>query len=239
MASSQSTGSENYAGSDNLEVMLEAVNYNNYLRSLIREHRGSAARVLDFGAGIGTFTDAAGLSPSAISCVEPDLAAQQILRDKGYQVYADLAEVDDTFDYIFTLNVLEHIEDDAAAARQLYDLLEPGGVLFAYVPAFNAIRTSMDDLVGHHRRYTRDSLQHICLQAGFVTETLRYTDFIGYFASLFFKLMDTFKDAPDGRINTGMLKLYDRVVFPLSRLLSKPFAHWLGKNVYIVAQKPA
>ena len=44
-----------YTGSDNLEVMTEAVNYNRFLTDSVLEHVTGDARVLDFGAGAGTY----------------------------------------------------------------------------------------------------------------------------------------------------------------------------------------
>lgn len=230
--------SADYTGSENLEVMLEADRYNSFLRALVRLHAGEAVTVLDFGAGIGTFTSAVNVPPDRVSCVEPDDKARALLRASGYHVYADIEEISDQFDYIFSLNVLEHIEDDAQAAAQLLKRLKPGGTLFIYVPAFNHLRSSMDDLVGHHRRYTRRSLGALLTTSGFETNKLVYTDFLGYFATLFFKLLESFKGEPDGKINRPLLLIYDRVIFPVSRLLSVPFSRFLGKNVYAVARRP-
>lgn len=230
--------SDSYTGSDNLEVMLDAKNYNRYLKQLVREFSGAPGRVLDFGAGTGTFTDALNADDWEIHCVEPDRDAQAQLRAKGYTVYASLDDIGDVeFDYIFTLNVLEHIEDDLDATIDLFRKLVPNGRLFAYVPAFNHLRTSMDDLVGHHRRYTRATLKHLILRAGFTMERLEYTDFLGYFATLVFKTMDLFKKEPDGLINRPLLIAYDRVAFPVSRLLSVLVKYLLGKNVFVVARK--
>ncbi|MDA0979177.1 MAG: methyltransferase domain-containing protein [Proteobacteria bacterium] len=231
--------SEQYTGSENLEVMLDAVNYNGYLRQLVREHAADSRTALDFGAGIGTFTTAIDLPAGEIVCVEPDRRARQQLSDQGYQVVANIEEVSRRdLDYIFSLNVLEHIEDDAAAMEAIFRRLRPGGRLFIYVPAFDHLRTSMDDLVGHYRRYTRRSLTQVVAGAGFVVEKSAYTDFLGYFATLLFSLMDRFRSSPDGRLSKPLLIFYDRVCFPFSRLLSVIFQRLAGKNVYIVARKP-
>ena len=230
--------SSQYTGSENLEVMLEADRYNSFLRGLVNTYAAGAVTVLDFGAGIGTFTQAVSVPPDRISCVEPDDAARAQLRASGYNTYADIEEIDDQFDYIFSLNVLEHIEDDGAAVRQILDRLKPGATLFVYVPAFNFLRSGMDDLVGHHRRYTRQSLATVLEAAGFEIDKLVYTDFLGYFATLIFKVLERFKGEPDGKINRPLLLIYDRVIFPVSRLLSIPFSGLLGKNVYAVAKRP-
>ncbi|MBO6657338.1 MAG: methyltransferase domain-containing protein [Pseudomonadales bacterium] len=230
--------SESYTGSDNLEVMLEARNYNHFLKKLVRDYAHGAETALDFGAGIGTFTEAIPLTADRIFCVEPDHRAQAILRSQGYQVASSIGELGDkSFDYIFTLNVLEHIENDHQIAKDLFDRLNPGQRILVFVPAFNHLRTSMDELVGHHRRYTRNSLKAVLTDAGFTVSEVAYTDFLGYFATWLYRFLDLFKKAPSGTINRPLLITYDRVIFPISRLLSIPFARFMGKNVFAVAEK--
>ena len=137
--------------------------------------------------------------------------------------------------YVFSLNVLEHIEDDAAALGDLFRVLRPGGRLFVYVPAFNSLFTSMDAHVGHHRRYRLRELVHMIRGAGFLVEKSAYTDALGFFATLAYKLFDKPEPAP---LNPKLVRFYDRLIFPLSRLFSIPLAKVLGKNVYVVARKP-
>ncbi len=231
-------GAEDYSGSENLEVMLDAVNYNNYLKSLVREHADDSTHSLDFGAGIGTFSDSLAVDPATMSCVEPDVAAQEVLRTAGYQVYTDVSEIPSgSLTYIFSLNVLEHIEDDAAMVGALRNALQPGGSIFVYVPAFNVLRTSMDDVVGHHRRYNRRQLINLFAHAGFKVEKAAYTDPAGYFAALAVKFMELFQSEPSGQLNRNLVIAYDRVAFPISRLMAVLFGRLFGKNVYIHARK--
>ena len=226
-----------FSGGENLAIMQEARNYNAYLRSLVIRYAGNADSALDFGAGIGTFSDSLGIAPQRVFCVEPDGAAREVLSQKGYSAVADLAQLDDQcVPYAFTLNVLEHIEDDAAIVAELFRVLQPGGRLFVYVPAFNVLYTSMDALVGHHRRYRRNGLASLLEGAGFVIEKTAYTDVLGFFATLAYKVVDRRKD---GALNARSVRLYDRLVFPASRILSTVFASLLGKNLYIVASRPA
>ena len=57
------------------------------------------------------------------------------------------------FDAIVILNVLEHIEDDVAAMKQLHRLLKPGGVVIAEVPAGPNLYDAYDEALRHFRRY--------------------------------------------------------------------------------------
>src|SRR3979411_1354841 len=64
-----------------------------------------------------------------------------------------------TYDAMVLLNVLEHIEDDAAAARHIARMLKPGGVAVIEVPAGPELFDDYDRELKHFRRYT---LQNIC-----------------------------------------------------------------------------
>ena len=226
-----------HSGGENLEVMQEAVRYNRYLRNLVKRNAGGAETALDFGAGIGTFSNSVDLPPARVHCVEPDATAREVLSEQGYRAHADLSDVGDgAIQYVFSLNVLEHIEDDAAALANLHRILEPGGRLFLYLPAFDLLFTSMDAHVGHHRRYRLSGIEKLLLQAGFEVEKKAYADALGFIATLAFKLFDGAEPAP---LNPRIVRLYDRYCFPLSRLLSVPFARVLGKNLYVVARRPA
>ena len=228
--------SHKYSGGENLEVMREAENYNRFLRNLIRRFAGDPRTALDFGAGIGTFSSSLHIPPGQVHCVEPDASARQMLASNGHIPHENLSAVDDAgIDYLFTLNVLEHIEDDAAALLDMYRVLAPGGRLFVYVPAFMLLFTSMDSHVGHHRRYRLAQLQQLVTDAGFVMERKAYTDALGFFATLVYKIFDKPEPAP---LNPGLVRFYDRFIFPLSRILSVPLARILGKNLYIVAARP-
>jgi SAM-dependent methyltransferase len=223
-----------YTGVDNLEVMQEAVNYNRYLLNTVHEHAPPGAKILDFGAGSGQFAGpllARGLNVTAL---EPDQLLQQRLRAQGLPVIGSLEEAPEaTFDYIYTLNVLEHIQDDAAALRNLHARLTARGKLLVYVPAFPVLYTSMDAKVGHVRRYTRDTLLSRVAAAGFHVEHIAYADSIGFFATLLFKLAGN----SSGNVSLAALKLYDRAIFPLSRALDLITRRWFGKNLLLVATR--
>ncbi|MFQ5609921.1 MAG: methyltransferase domain-containing protein [Woeseiaceae bacterium] len=223
-------------GGENLEVMSGARNYNGFLRSLVRRYSGGADTALDYGAGIGTFSDSLDVPAHFMHCVEPDSRSRTVLRDKGFKAHADIADLhDQSVPYAFTLNVLEHIDDDAAALAELYRVLTPGGRLFVYVPAFDVLFTSMDRHVGHLRRYRLPLLESRVRDAGFRIEKSAYADALGFIATLFLKLFDKPEPAP---LNPGLVFFYDRVCFPLSRLLSVPMAKIAGKNAFVVANKP-
>jgi SAM-dependent methyltransferase len=66
---------------------------------------------------------------------------------------------DDAFDVVCALDVIEHIDDDRAAARELWRICKPGGLLVVTVPAYEWLWGEHDDINDHKRRYTRRQLQ--------------------------------------------------------------------------------
>jgi SAM-dependent methyltransferase len=225
---------EAYTGVDNLEVMQEAVNYNRYLLEMVLRHAPLKGKVLDFGAGSGQFAAPLSARGLDITAVEPDRVLQQRLLARGLRVAGSADELPAaSFDYIYTLNVLEHIENDSAALRSLHAKLTTNGKLLIYVPAFQVLYTSMDAKVGHVRRYTRHSLMDRVSGAGFSVERIAYVDAIGYFATLLFKLIGN----KEGDVNLAALKLYDRAVFPLSRTIDLLTQRWFGKNLLLTCRK--
>ncbi len=76
-------------------------------------------------------------------------------------------------DTIVCLNVLEHLEDDAAVLAGLRDLLPPGGRLVLQVPNYPALFGSLDETYGHFRRYDRAGLSARLTQAGLRMVALR------------------------------------------------------------------
>lgn len=223
---------EGYSGVDNLEVMSEAENYNRYLLDLVHRHAPPGQRVLDFGAGGGQFAEPLAQLGLDITALEPDEGLRRRILGRGVAAVPGPEDLADRhFGYIYTLNVLEHIPDDVAALRQLRTKLAPGGTLLVYVPAFQVLYTGMDAKVGHVRRYTRGSLTAAVRAAGFTIDRCNYVDSLGFFATLLFKLLGN----SSGDINRTALRLYDRAIFPLSRLVDTVTRRWFGKNLLLIA----
>lgn len=224
-----------YTGTDNLEAMADAVNYNRYLLDLIRAEVRSDTRILDLGAGIGTFAHELHAQGYDITCFEPDEEQAGHIQSIGIPVERDLHKLQDKkFDFVYSLNVLEHIQKDQAAVREWFDLLRPGGRMLIYVPAFQCLYSSMDRKVGHFRRYTRRSLEKLVAEIDARLIKSRYADSIGFAASIAYK----FSGNESGDIDRRSLRIFDRYVFPVSRILDRALGAVLGKNAYVLFEKP-
>jgi len=75
-------------------------------------------------------------------------------------------------DTVICLNVLEHIEDDLEALRNIRCMLQDGGRAVILVPSGQSIFNSLDEELGHFRRYSEDQLRERMAAAGFDVETV-------------------------------------------------------------------
>ena len=76
-------------------------------------------------------------------------------------------------DLVVAFDVLEHIEDDKAAVRGVFEALRPGGRFLVAVPADPALWSAHDEAVGHVRRYTRQTLHDLLAGGGFEVGRMR------------------------------------------------------------------
>ena len=75
-------------------------------------------------------------------------------------------------DTVVCLNVLEHIEDDAATLKSIRTLLEPGGRLILLVPNDPKAYGTIDKEIGHYRRYTPAHLGKLMADSGYEVEDI-------------------------------------------------------------------
>lgn len=234
-SSAQNDLNSDYAGIAELWANEAALaGYNADIVVKLSRHAPGARRVLEFGAGIGTlargWAQKTGVQPE---CLEIDTRMRQVLAERGLVCHASLASVGGDFDVIYTSNVLEHIEDDVAALTALKSHLKPGGMLAIYVPAFMALYSEFDAAIGHYRRYEKAELREKLQRAGYDIVECTYADSIGFLAWLSVK----WRKRQSVGDQSGALRVYDRYIFPVSKLLDAVgFRHLFGKNLLVIAR---
>jgi SAM-dependent methyltransferase len=77
------------------------------------------------------------------------------------------------FDTVLCLNLLEHLADPQRALEHAALALAPGGKLLTLVPQGPWLRSSLDDAVGHERRFTREALAELLRRAGLQVAEVR------------------------------------------------------------------
>jgi SAM-dependent methyltransferase len=242
--SHQTANQFNYSGHE--ELYATEVGLRSYSSHIVREFSRKMQismkqtpdwRVLEFGAGTGFLAELwqmfFKITPD---CVEIDPELISIIQKKNLKCFSDIKDVTSKYNAVYTSNVLEHIEDDQTALRDIYDVMTPNGLVGIYVPALPILFSDMDRKVGHFRRYTKRELQRKVECAGFKVVSVRYIDSVGVLASFLIKILG-FK----GKANIGSvasLRIYDVYIFPISRLIDKiGFQHVVGKNLMLIAEK--
>jgi len=134
-------------------------------------------QILDVGCGTG-HTSAGLRRFGPVVGVDLGRAALARARQRGVVVARSEASPlpvrPASFDLVVALDVLEHLEDDLAAAREIHTALAPGGLLIATVPAYRFLWSSHDVALGHRRRYRRRQLRDVLRRAGFHIERCSY-----------------------------------------------------------------
>ncbi|MGH8505184.1 MAG: class I SAM-dependent methyltransferase [Stenotrophobium sp.] len=129
--------------------------------------------VLEIGCGSGGSLPLLAKFGESVTAVEMEPIAVEEARSRGVAEVVQgklgdkLAVFDRQYDLIALFDVLEHIEDDAEALRQIRALLAPKGRLIITVPAYPFLWSQHDLVAHHHRRYTRARLLQLCRDQGY------------------------------------------------------------------------
>jgi SAM-dependent methyltransferase len=222
-----------------LEATQAARNYNAWLYGRARTYLGR--RVLDLGAGIGTFTELVADEGCDVLALEPHAPYAHLLRSGvGRRPNVEVAsktvgELLDayptTFDSAICFNVLEHIPDDASTLRAAHELLVPGGHLLLLVPAHPRLYGNVDRRIGHVRRYRREPLTELLRSVGFEIVTARYVNPVGALGWLV-----TFRLRTPKRWPRAQQRAFDTLVPVLRHLDKLPLP--VGLSVWVVARRP-
>lgn len=221
-----------------------AENYHRWICDCFRPYLGT--RLVEVGAGSGTFSEL--LLEGAVDSldlVEPSDAMYRLLEERArgfgrasvathHATFGQVAERlrDSAPDSIIYVNVLEHIADDVAELAAIRETLSPRGRVFLFVPALPCLYGAFDYQVGHYRRYTKPEVVDKCGGVGFRIVDARYFDLSGVLP-WWVKYRVLKSDA----LETRAVKLYDRWVVPVARLVEARLQPPLGKNVLLVAER--
>jgi SAM-dependent methyltransferase len=227
-----------YVGQD-LEALADIPNYQNWILSHFRPHLHG--RVLEIGAGVGTLSAMYRSNVDHATLLEPAPNLTGALRakfigDTGVTVVDrtlhDAAFADAAFDAVVLINVLEHIDDDAALLAEIRRVLVPGGYLLLFVPALQWLFGSLDTLVCHRRRYVKPQLRALVAAAGFAIHDLRYFDALGVLPWFV-----TGRVIKAREFNERAAKIYDAIGVPFGVFAERIATPPIGKNLLCIAQR--
>lgn len=229
-----------YEGRD-LEVLADMPNYYAWIMETFAPY--VSGRTIEYGAGTGTISALLAPSATALTLVEPSGNLVEVLRarfarDPVVEIKQEFLEkhvaavASASIDTIVMVNVLEHVEDDRAALTELLRVLKPGGHILIFVPALQFLMSELDRVHGHFRRYHKGDLVSKVEQAGGHTLVCRYFDVPGVLSWLLINKM-----LGSITFNPTLVRIYDRLVVPVTRLGERMIALPFGKNLILIARK--
>ena len=222
-----------------LQRMKKLRRYNQWIFLKFRPFLGR--RVLEIGSGIGNITKflldreliiATDVEPKYLALLKNtfgkykkfiiehlDISGAEMERYRSYHI-----------DSVICFNVLEHIEQDEKPLKNIFDLLEPEGRLLLLVPSHPWLYGSLDQHLGHHRRYGKRELKNKLEAVGFKIIFLTYFNRIGILGWFL-----NSKILRRKRLPSFQLRIYNFLV-PLLKL-EKFFPLPFGISLLAVAEK--
>jgi SAM-dependent methyltransferase len=224
-----------------LNIMKGAIHYRRWLFNQVEPWAGK--RIFEIGAGIGNYTEFI-TDREKVVCLElhPDAYASLKERFSGdpnvIVLHGDVADPSirslesHHFDSAICFNVLEHVDDDILALRNIWHTLEPGGRLLLIVPAVPEIMGSVDRSLGHHRRYSRTTLRNAVEASGYHLEKLHYMNSLGILGWLLNNRITKRREESPAQIS-----FYSRFIVPWLSALESLMHPPIGLSLVCVAQK--
>ncbi|MDP9339912.1 MAG: bifunctional glycosyltransferase/class I SAM-dependent methyltransferase [Acidobacteriota bacterium] len=177
-------------GSQILGRLNRAPRFTKWMADIIRPYVGK--RVLEIGAGTGNLT--AQLIPRILywsTDINPLylMYLENVGRNRPYMTvgFTDAERAESypqgqNFDTVICLNVVEHLADDHGALMNIRSALEAGGRAIILVPCCPGLYGTLDEVLGHQRRYTKESLRQLITRAGFKSESMLEFNRVGTIA---------------------------------------------------------
>lgn len=227
-----------YSGSE-LEGLASARNYYRWLLRRFSPFVG--ARVVEIGAGTGTFSELLLSLPQVerLVAIEPSennfpLLSKRLAGEARASVvkgYLEDSAPPASADSLVAVNVLEHIERDDEFLRRTWEVARPGGTLLLFVPAVPAIFGSLDRAFEHFRRYTKKTLRKRIEPAGWRIERLGYMNLPGIIP--WFVAGKVLRRTSIGR----EARLYDRLVVPIAAAIEDRVSVPIGQSLIAIGRK--
>ncbi len=223
-----------YPGAE-LDSFDKATIWRKYIYSKVKKFING--NVLEVGAGIGSFTKNYEKLVSKLTLSEIDPHNLSVIKKKFSSSKFSFTnkftkDLDENFDTIMYLNVLEHIKDDTEEINRAFKKLKKNGHLVILVPAHNKLYSKFDEAVGHFKRYEIDFFKQINIENS-KKQKLIYLDSMGYFLYFLNKLF--FKE----EVYPSKFKIlvWDKLFTPITFIVDRLLMYKFGKNILYVIQK--
>lgn len=199
---------------------LRITNLARFVYKLLPVKKGS---LIDIGAGNGLilkFFKLKGLEVAGVELEKDQVHQMQIdYKLQGVKVVqGDITKLkgEANFDVVIASDVIEHIENDESALKNLYSFVRQGGYLVITVPAHMHLYGKRDKNWGHYRRYDKNNLiKKIEKLENSKMIKIRYWNVLGYFAYFFFEKIMNQPIREEFRYKKSLFSRFVRTVLDL------------------------
>ena len=217
-------------------------------RELAKLGLGPGARVLDIGTGTGAnLRLMRQIGMERVIGLDQSEEAIRFCASRGLGTVrrGDIRRLPfepESFDLVLATDVLEHVDEDGAAAAEIRRVLAPGGHALVTVPAFASL-WGLQDVQSHHkRRYRRPEFRRVLLEAGFEIRTLYYFNYLLvpaiWGARQAIRILKP-KIESENQVNTPLINRVLGSVFALDVLTAPALRPPFGVSILAVCRRPA
>jgi len=207
----------------------------------------SDAAILDVGTSTGTnlrmltgmgFTGVQGMDleeAAILWCAEKGLGTVR----QGDVCAMPFAEAD--FDLVLATDIVEHVDDDVLALREIYRVLKPSGRALLTVPVFRSLWGLQDQVSHHKRRYRRKEFVAKLCAAGFTVENSFYFNFLLFAPIWLARQVITLLRLnlkSENELNPPLINAILGAVFALDVRLAPRIRPPFGVSICVIVRKP-
>ena len=207
---------------------------------------GASSRILDVGCNYGYFvgdlqkkgyTNAYGTDISAEAI---EYGKQQGIHNLSVATADRLPFPEGGFEATLALDVIEHIEDDRAALKEIARVTKKGGYFFVMVPAYMWMWSLQDEVALHFRRYTKKTFRAAAEGSGFRIVGMTYFNTLLFAPIVLIRMLERLMKvnrSSDFELNNAFTNTVLKAIFGLEAHLLRFIKFPFGVSLLVVLQK--
>jgi SAM-dependent methyltransferase len=218
-----------------------------FAREIARRRIGTSARVLDLGTSSGS--NLRMLRDSGFSNITALDSSEEALRWCQEKYLSGVVKGDitrlpfchDQADLVLATDVIEHVDDDWAAIREIARVLKPGGAVLVAVPTFQLLWGPQDEFAQHKRRYRKHDVERMLSDAGLVVERSYYFNYLLFLPILLARaLLRLIRPelSSENEINSPLMNRILSAIFAFDVATAPSIHPPFGVSALVLATKP-